>query len=291
MASPLVSATWLRQQMVNGLRNIRILDASWTMSGGGRTAFLAERLAGAQHFDIDEVADRSPPYPHMVPSPAQFQEQVGKMGVGSADHVVVYDGHSEGAMASPRVWWMFRLFGHERVSVLDGGLGRWKFLWFPTVSGEPQSPVARVFAASLHPHLLRTYQQMMDNHTSHQEQVVDARSSARFKGEAPEPRPSLPSGGMKGAVNLHYSRLLDDKLGTFRRTTDLAKEFQGAGVDMSQAVVATCGSGVTAAHIALAGHTLNTHIPLYDGSWTEWKQRAPPDTVTTGPAQQTYSDS
>ncbi|CAI8028774.1 3-mercaptopyruvate sulfurtransferase, partial [Geodia barretti] len=217
----LVSATWLRQ-VVNGLKNIRILDASWTMSGEGRAAFLGERLAGAQHFDIDEVSEQSSPYPHMIPSPHRFQTLVAKMGVGNGDHVVVYDGHSEGLMASARVWWMFRLFGHERVSVLDGGLRRWKFHWFPTVSGEPHTPEATNFTASFNPHFLRNYEQMLDNHTSRHKQVVDARSSARFKGDVPEPRPSLPSGGMKGAVNLHYSRLLDAQWGTVKTRSLLA---------------------------------------------------------------------
>jgi thiosulfate/3-mercaptopyruvate sulfurtransferase len=106
MVSTLVSATWLRQQVVNGLKNIRILDASWTMSGEGRVVFLGERLAGAQHFDIDEVSEQSSPYPHMIPSPHRFQTLVAKMGVCNGDHVVVYD---EGLMASARVWWMFRV--------------------------------------------------------------------------------------------------------------------------------------------------------------------------------------
>jgi thiosulfate/3-mercaptopyruvate sulfurtransferase len=171
------------------------------------------------------------------------------------------------------------------VSVLDGGLRRWKFHWFPTVSGEPHTPGATNFTASFYPHLLRTYEQMLDNHTSRHEQVVDARSSARFKGEVPEPRPSLPSGGMKGAVNLHYSRLLDAQRGTVKTRSLLASEFQRSGVDLTQPVVATCGSGVTAAIIALAAHSLNTTIPLYDGSWSEWRQRAPLQTVTTGVTQ------
>ncbi|CAI8028773.1 3-mercaptopyruvate sulfurtransferase, partial [Geodia barretti] len=223
----LVSATWLRQ-VVNGLKNIRILDASWTMSGEGRAAFLGERLAGAQHFDIDEVSEQSSPYPHMIPSPHRFQTLVAK------------------------------LFGHERVSVLDGGLRRWKFHWFPTVSGEPHTPEATNFTASFNPHFLRNYEQMLDNHTSRHKQVVDARSSARFKGDVPEPRPSLPSGGMKGAVNLHYSRLLDAQWGTVKTRSLLASEFQRSEVDLTQPVVATCGSGVTAAIIALAAHSLNT---------------------------------
>ncbi|CAI8028765.1 3-mercaptopyruvate sulfurtransferase [Geodia barretti] len=194
------------------------------MLGEGRAAFLGERLAGAQHFDIDEVSEQSSPYPHMIPSPHRFQTswprlawEIEKiiMGVGNGDHVVVYDGHSEGLMASARVWWMFR--------------------------------------------------------------VVDARSNARFRGEVPEPRPSLPSGGMKGAVNIHYSSLLDAQWE--------CREFQRSGVDLTQPVVATCGSGVTAAIIALAAHSLNTTIPLYDGSWSEWRQRAPLQTVTTGVTQ------
>jgi thiosulfate/3-mercaptopyruvate sulfurtransferase len=279
-ASPLVSTAWLAERL--GKPGIKVVDATWRMpaeQADPEADYQDARIPGAVFFDIDAIADRSSDLPHMAPTPDVFAEKVGALGIGSGDTVVVYD--QLGIFSAPRCWWTFRLFGHDQVFVLEGGLPQWRREGRPLEAGPPR-PVERVtFTPQFRPQLVRSLDQvrgMLDGG----EQVVDARGAPRFRGEAPEPRASLRGGHMPGARNLPFSGVVDQ--GVLASPETLMRLYEEAGLDLQKPVTATCGSGLTAAILALGLARLGRwDASVYDGSWTEWGGRQ--DTpVVTGPA-------
>lgn len=281
--APLVSCEWLREQLERG--DMAVLDATFFLPAERRDAAAEYRqchLPGARFFDIDAVADHNTPLPHMLPSPAEFAEAVGGLGIGNDTLVVAYDNNR--FMASARLWWTLRVFGHERVVVLDGGLQRWQALGLPVAAGSG-APAPRVpYQADFHPELVCDLAQMRLLAASRGRQLLDARSPGRFEGRDPEPRPGLKSGHIPGSHNLFFADLLDPDSRTLRSVDELAQLFRQAGVDPALPVVTTCGTGVTAAVLALALYRLGREdVAVYDGSWSEWGGL--PDTpVVTGTA-------
>lgn len=280
---PLVSVQWLKGRLDDP--DIVVLDATYHLPGTGRDAqaeFLAKRIPGARFFDIDAVKDPENPLPHMVPSPELFAEAVGAMGISNASHVVCYDTH--GIFSAARPWWMFRLFGHDAVSVLDGGLRAWADAGLPTESGAPEAPAPAAFEADFRPELLRRLADLQSAEGSG-ERILDARPAERFEGRVPEPREGLRSGHIPGAANLPFNALTHPDTGRMLDVRALASLFERAGVRLGRdKVVTSCGSGVTACTLALGLHLLGqTDVAVYDGSWTEWGSH--PGTPTeTGPA-------
>lgn len=188
----LVSAQWVAEALraPRAGQPLQLLDASWYLPKLGRDArreFEERHIPGAAFFDIDQCSDRTSPYDHMLPSAAHFAEYAGRLGVGAATHVVVYDASDQGLYAAPRVWWMFRAFGHRAVSLLDGGLRHWLHLGLPLSSGKTR-PEPAEFRATLDPAFIKTYEDIKENLESRRFQVVDARAAGRFKGTEPEPR-------------------------------------------------------------------------------------------------------
>ena len=277
----LVSTEWLEERL--NAPDVRILDASTylpTDGRNGREIYEQEHIPGARFFDIDDIADDHSPLPHMLPPVEKFVSRVRRMGIGDGHRVVVYD--QQGIYSAARVWWMFRLFGHADVAVLDGGLPKWKAEGRP-VTDEPVDPRERHFTARRNAAMVRDVTQMARAVKLGDEQIVDARAAERFRGEVAEPRKGLRAGHIPGSRSLPFKQLLNDDQ-TMKDPDALRAEFEAAGVDLTRPVVTTCGSGVTAAVLTLALHRLgHTRNALYDGSWVEWG--AYDDlAVETGPA-------
>ena len=270
-AAPLVDADWLRAAC--GRPDVVVLDASWHMPAtrrDGAAEFELGHIPGAAFFSIDGIADPESPLPHMVPGAEAFAAAVGALGAGTGDHVVCYA--SDGIGTAPRAWWMFRLFGHDRVSVLDGGLPAWTAAGGGLAKG-PATAAPRTFRAGLDPARLRDLAAVRANLATAAELVVDARSAGRFAGTEPEPRPGLRGGHVPGSVSLPYQTLLD---GPRMLPPDaLRARLAAAGVTGGRRPVLTCGSGVSACTLAL-GLTLTGRDDwaVYDGSWSEWGGRA-----------------
>jgi thiosulfate/3-mercaptopyruvate sulfurtransferase len=266
--APLVDAVWLRENFEQP--DLVIVDATWYLPGENKDAraeFTQSHIPGAVFVDISELCDKEHAAPHMLPSPQRFAALVGAIGIGNDARIVVYD---QGEYAATRIWWMFRVFGLDTISVLDGGLASWRDAGGAMEAGDPE-PVAIPFTSRFRPSLVRTMQEMQSNLDSGAETVVDARPPARFAGEIPEMRPGVESGHIPGSVNLHYARLLDDASGRFRSASEIESIFRDAGVEPNLPLVATCGSGVSACHIALGLYLMGCReIPVYDGSWAEW---------------------
>ncbi|MEM6549265.1 MAG: 3-mercaptopyruvate sulfurtransferase [Pseudomonadota bacterium] len=264
----LVSTAWLGERL--DAPDIRILDGSYFLPDAGRDAkadYATAHIPGARFFDIDEIADTANPLPHMLPPVEKFVSRVRRMGIGDGHRVVVYD--QAGLFSAARVWWMFRVFGHEDIAVLDGGLPKWRAEGRP-VDDETPDPRERHFTARRDASMVRDVTQIAGAAKLRSEQIVDARSATRFRGEEPEPREGLRSGHIPGSLNVPYRSLLNEDQ-TLKSPEEVRTIFQAAGVDLARPIATTCGSGVTAAILTLAlrhiGHNRNA---LYDGSWAEW---------------------
>lgn len=272
LVPPLVSVDWLDQYLSD--EGIVILDASFFLPAQQRNAhteYLATHIPGARFFDIDAVADHSVPLPHMLPSPEHFAEAVGALGVGNQTHVIVYD--SNDFMASARLWWTFRVFGHDRVSVLDGGVVHWQAQG-RAITNEIPSPRKARFVAGFRPELVRNLGQMFNLVREGGTPILDARSPGRFTAAEPEPRAGLRGGHIPGSRNLPFRQLVEDGSHRLKSPEALSALYRHAGIDPSAPVVTSCGTGVTAAILALALYRLgNDRVAVYDGSWTEWGGR------------------
>lgn len=266
----LVGTAWLADHLKDP--DLRILDCTWhhvSTNLDGRTQYRGRHLPNSVHFDIDYVADKSNPLPHMLPKAADFAKKVGLLGVGSADRVIVYDRLCGGAAAA-RVWWMFRAFGHDKVAMLDGGYGKWTKEKLPTemsaVRPEPQS-----FTATFRSALVKTLDEMKANLVSGAEQVVDARGPGKFNGSQEDVFPHKKLGHIPNSINVPWGDLINPESGSFIFADALAARFAAAGLDPQRPAVTTCSSGITSCVVALGLYLLgNKSTAVYDGSWAEW---------------------
>lgn len=264
----LVSTAWLAAHRSDP--DLRVIDASWYLPDAGRDAkaeYKAAHIPGARFFDIDEITDNRSNLPHMAPPPEKFVSRMRAMGIGDGHQVVVYDG--SGLFSAARVWWTFRLMGKTDVAVLDGGFPKWQAEGrevedMPPVLRDRHITVSRQHA------LVKDVTQVAHAAKLGEAEIIDARSAARFKGEAPEPRPGLRAGHIPGSKNVPYASLLNPD-GTMKPVADLRAVFEAAGVNLSRPAITSCGSGVTAAILSLALERMgHKNHALYDGSWAEW---------------------
>ncbi|MEH3024166.1 MAG: 3-mercaptopyruvate sulfurtransferase [Pseudomonas oryzihabitans] len=281
LASPLVTAAWLQEQL--GRTDLMLLDASLYLPNEPQVAeevYRQGHLPGALRFDIDRFSDPDTPLPHMIPSAGRFARLAGELGVTPDTFIVAYD--QKGLFSAARVWWLFRLFGHERVAVLDGGLPLWRELGLPLDTGEHHAEPQPPYPTAPNYRLLCGLGDVQTALSVGQTQVLDARGAKRFAGEVAEPRPGVAPGHMPGSRNLPYDSLLNAD-GTLLPPHELRQRFQALGVDGLHPVIASCGSGVTAAVLLLALNVAGlSDGRLYDGSWSEWGQHAS-TTKATGP--------
>lgn len=266
----LVSTEWLAEHLSDP--GVRILDCTWHHAStnlDGRTQYRGRHLPGSVHFDIDHVADKSNPLPHMLPNAADFAKKVGLLGIGDGDRVIVYDRLCGGAAAA-RVWWMFRVFGHDNVVLLDGGYGKWIKEKLPADMSMVR-PEPRSFSATYNSALVRTLGEMRDNLSTGAAQVIDARGPDKFDGTQEDVFPFKKLGHIPNATNIPWADLIHPDTGEFLTPDALAARFAADAIDLERPIVTTCASGITSCVVALALYLLgHKTAAVYDGSWAEW---------------------
>ncbi|MFC0229412.1 3-mercaptopyruvate sulfurtransferase [Serratia aquatilis] len=269
MNSPfIVTAEWLEQHIND--EDLAVVDVRMSPVGLlPKKDMLAEfergHIPGAVYFDIDDVADKNTSLPHMLPTEEAFSEAVGKLGISEKQTIVFYDEGNQ--FSAPRGWWTFRNFGAQNVFVLDEGLQGWIARGNELQTGAAQ-PAPTKFQAHFNAEAVVDMQQVeqaMDNKL----QIIDARAAPRFFAQADEPRPGLHRGHIPGSINIPYPELLEN--GRFKSLAALKQTFSDKGVDINAPTIVSCGSGVTAAVLALGLQSLGAEqVKLYDGAWSEW---------------------
>jgi thiosulfate/3-mercaptopyruvate sulfurtransferase len=261
----IIDVNWLKSRL--GAEDLVILFTSMKdITTGLAEPLPLHLIPGSVHFDFEgEFCDQRSDLPHTLPSPQHFANAAQALGINTDTHIVVYD--AKGVYTSPRVWWMFKVMGHQKVSILNGGLPAWLSAHGDVVTNLFKPHKRGNFTGK------QQAQRIIDGsallHNMKNLNIIDARSAGRFNGSAPEPRPGLRSGHIPGAVNLPFTQVLDGHY--FKGNEALKAEFTSLNLDSTKPLVMSCGSGVTACILALAAEQLNyQHCCVYDGSWSEW---------------------
>lgn len=264
-----ISAEALSENLSNP--DLVIFDTSWHLPTSGRNGYedyKSAHIEGALYFDIDELSDKTSPYPHMLAPAQDFAKKMGEMGISDQHQIIVYD--QSPLFSSARARWMLKLYGAKSVRILEGGLKTWQDAGFPLSDQPAKLRNPTLFYSSFNPSLVIDYEALLKTIAQNKAMILDARSSPRFNGKAPEPRDGLSSGHMPNAKNLPFTMLIDEQ-GKMKDENTLKTIFSTFDIQAETPIITSCGSGVTAAVISLAleiiGHKQNK---LYDGSWSEY---------------------
>jgi thiosulfate/3-mercaptopyruvate sulfurtransferase len=266
---PIVSTQWLAEHINDP--DLVILDATFHLPNvpfNAREDYTHEHIPGALFFELDAVADQACSLPHMLPSPEIFSAIMGMMGISNNKTVIAYD--SYGLFSASRVWWMLRIFGHENIAILDGGLPKWQQEGHP-VTDRIETPTPASFKADFNPAMVVHRDEVKIASETGDSSIFDARSNDRFTGKEEEPRPGMSSGHIPKSTNIPFGSLLHEIEQTLLDEDDLRKVFDAAGYRPGKPIICSCGSGVTACTIALGLHLIGEkNVKVYDGSWSEW---------------------
>ncbi|ACS86519.1 3-mercaptopyruvate sulfurtransferase [Musicola paradisiaca] len=270
-SSLFVSAAWLAERL--NTDDITLIDARMLPVGATNrdvtAEYRAEHIPGAVFFDIEALSDSNTSLPHMMPTPDVFAQAMARLGISERQQLVIYD--SGNLFSAPRAWWMLKTFGAKHIVILSGGLAEWKHQGYPLEQGDVTRPSV-TFNAVLDASVIRHRDDVLAICRDRSEQIIDARSAPRYLGDVDEPRPGLHRGHIPGSLNVPWDALVAN--GAMKPNAELATILHKAGVEFGRPIVASCGSGVTAAVIVLALTLLDVpNVSLYDGSWSEWGSR------------------
>ena len=268
--NPLIEINWLKKNLNNP--EIKIIDGTWHMPGSGINGFdifKEKHIPNAIFIDLDEVSDINSDLPHMMPDENYFSEKISSLGISNNDHLIIYDMY--GMFSAARIWFMFKAFGHNNISLLNGGFPAWLDSG-GEVSNKINNLKTTIYKGKLNKLLIADYQQVLENLTNQKYLVLDARSPERFSGISEEPRPGMKSGHIPKSKNLYFNNLIDQDTKKFVNKEEIENLIKKSGIDVNKDIICSCGSGVTACIIKFAIELIskNKNIKIYDGSWSEW---------------------
>ncbi|XP_013401427.1 thiosulfate sulfurtransferase-like [Lingula anatina] len=276
----LVSSAWLKEHLAEaaGVGNkLRILDVTWYSAKNGKDDFDRSHIPGALFFELMKDVENTPLFPRNLPPPEKFQEQVRSLGIDNDTHVVLYDNipGKNGFFIGGRAFWMFKHFGHEKVSILDGGLAKWIADGYNTTS-DTISVNKGNFTAKPNNNFIRSFDEVIPLLTNQMEQIVDGRSSDQFNNTAG----GYVGGHMPNAYNVPFESLLDSSTGCMKSPEELRKVFADSGLNENKPVVTLCNGGVSSCSVMVAAMIAGfPQAAVYHGGWTEWKQKAAPEQI------------
>ena len=266
----LIEIEWLKKNLNNP--NVRIIDGTLHMPTSSLNAFEVfkeKHIPNAIFVDLEETSDQKSNLPHMMPDNVYFSKKISLLGINNNDHLVIYDMY--GMFSAARIWFMFKAFGHEKVSILNGGFPAWI-----DSNGEISNQINNLeptnYKANLNKSLIVNYKEVLDNLLNNKYQIIDARSPDRFSGNSEEPRPGMKSGHIPKSKNLYFNDLIDPSTKKFIKKKEIENLIKKLGIDIKKNIICSCGSGVTACILKFALELLNENknIKIYDGSWSEW---------------------
>ena len=263
-----ISVQWLNEHLND--RNLVVLDASLKTTAGSKIPEIhLKTIPGARYFDLKNLfSDTHSPFPNTLPTEKQFELECQKLGIQRNSKIVVFD--TLGIYSSPRVWWLFKVMGHQQISVLNGGFPEWLRKGYPTEITTKTNYKSGNFKATINTKSIKSYQEVLENVQMKAFSIVDARSEGRFNGTEHEPRKHLKSGHIPNSINIPYVDVLEN--GKFKSELELKKIVENK-LPKDSTIVFSCGSGLTACIVMLACEMVSQKgIAIYDGSWTEWAE-------------------